>query len=54
MEQTKNAGQEAVEMGEIVGIVRKHYFESVDAKATHDYWSIKPVPSTERKIVRIA
>jgi hypothetical protein len=35
-------------------VVKDHYFEIVDEKATREYWSIKPLPQTERKIVAIA
>jgi integrase len=54
MEQTKNAGQVALEMGNSAAIVMKHYFEIVDAKAARDYWSIEPVPQGDKKIVRMA
>jgi len=51
LEQTKNAGQVALEMGNSAGIVMKHYFEIIDEKATREYWLIKPIPRTDRKIV---
>ena len=51
MEQTKNAGQVALEMGNSPAVVMKHYFEIVDARAAREYWSIKPLPRTDRKIV---
>jgi len=54
LEQTKNAGQVALEMGNSAGIVLKHYHEIVEAKAAREYWSMKPVPSTDVKIVKIA
>jgi integrase len=54
MEQTKNAGQVALEMGNSAAVVMKHYFEIVDARAAREYWSIKPLPATDRKIVNIA
>ncbi len=51
MEQTKNAGQVALEMGNSAAVVMKHYFEIVDAKDAKAYWSIKPIPQDDRKIV---
>ena len=45
MEQVKNAGQVALEMGNSASIVMKHYFEIIDAAAAQEYWSISP-PST--------
>ena len=54
MEQTKNEGQVALEMGNSPKIVRDHYFEIVDASAAKTYWSLKPLPQTDRKIVSIA
>jgi integrase len=53
MEQTKNAGQVALEMGNSAAVVMKHYFEIVDAKAAADYWSIRPVSETGRKIIAL-
>ena len=50
----KNAGQVAPEMGKSAGIVLKHYHEIVEGKAAREYWSIKPVPSTDGKIIKIA
>jgi hypothetical protein len=38
-------------MGNSAGIGMKHYAELVDAKAAREYWSIKPIRSTDRKIV---
>ena len=38
-------------MGNSAGIGMKHYVELVDAKAAREYWSIKPIRSTDRKIV---
>jgi hypothetical protein len=32
---------------------RRHVYD-VDARAAREYWSIKPLPRTDRKIVRIA
>jgi hypothetical protein len=54
MEQTKNAGQVALEMGNSPAVVMAHYFEIVDAKAASEYWSIKPIPQVDRKIVAIS
>jgi integrase len=51
MEQTKNAGQVALEMGNSPAVVMKHYFEIVDARAAREYWSIKPLRRGDRKIV---
>ena len=54
MEQTKNEGQVALEMGNSPKIVKDHYFEIVDAEAASEYWSIKPLAKHDRKIVAIA
>jgi integrase len=54
MEQTKNEGQVALEMGNSPQIVKDHYFEIVDERAAKEYWSIKPLPHSDRKIVAIA
>ena len=54
MEQTKNAGQVALEMGNSAAIVMAHYFEIVDEKAAREYWSIRPIPRSDRKIIAIA
>jgi integrase len=54
MEQTKNEGQVALEMGNSPQIVKDHYFEIVDERAAKAYWSIKPLPKDDRKIVAIA
>lgn len=54
IEQTKNAGQVAWEMGNSAALVMKHYFEIVDDRAAREYWSIKPLPATDRKIVKSA
>jgi integrase len=54
MEQTKNEGQVALEMGNSPQVVKDHYFEIVDEKAARDYWSIKPLPKGDRKILAIA
>jgi len=31
----------------------EHYFEIVDARTAREYWSIKPLPGSDRKIVNI-
>ena len=54
MEQTKNEGQVALEMGNSPQVVKDHYFEIVDEKAAHEYWNIKPLRKGDRKIVAIA
>jgi integrase len=54
MEQTKNEGQVALEMGNSPKVVKDHYFEIVDERAAREYWSIKPLPTADRKIVAIA
>jgi integrase len=54
MEQTKNEGQVALEMGNSPKVVKDHYFEIVDERAAREYWSIKPLPGDDRKIVAIA
>jgi integrase len=53
MEQTKNEGQVALEMGNSPKVVKDHYFEIVDDHAAREYWSIKPLPKNDRKIVAI-
>jgi integrase len=53
MEQTKNEGQVALEMGNSPKVVKDHYFEIVDERAAREYWSIKPLSHGERKIVAI-
>jgi hypothetical protein len=52
LEQTKNAGQVALEMGNSAGIVMKHYYEVVDAKAAREYWALQPLSKKSRKIIR--
>jgi len=42
MEQTKNAGQVALEMGNSPSVVMEHYFEIVDASKAKAYWAIIP------------
>jgi integrase len=54
MEQTKNEGQVALEMGNSPQIVKDHYFEIVDERAAKAYWDIKPLPRDDRKSVAIA
>jgi integrase len=54
MEQTKNEGQVALEMGNSPQVVKDHYFEIVVERAAREYWSIKPLPRDDRKIVAIA
>jgi integrase len=54
MEQVKNEGQVALEMGNSPQIVKDHYFEIVDERAAREYWSIKPPSKGDRKIVAIA
>ena len=54
MEQTKNEGQVALEMGNSPKVVKDHYFEIVDEHDAKAYWSIKPLPRGDRKIVAIA
>jgi len=44
----------APSLGNSAGIGMKHYVELVDTKAGREYWSIKPIRSTDRKIVAIA
>jgi integrase len=53
MEQTKNEGQVALEMGNSPKVVKDHYFEIVDERAARDYWSIRPVPQTGGKIITL-
>ena len=54
MEMTKNEGQVALEMGNSPQVVKDHYFEIVDERAAKEYWSIKPLPKGDRKIIAIA
>jgi integrase len=54
MEQTKNEGQVALEMGNSPQVVKDHYFEIVDERAAKAYWSIKPLPKDDRKVIAIA
>jgi hypothetical protein len=50
----KNEGQVALEMGNSPKVLKDHYFEIVDERAAREYWSIKPLPTDDRKIVAIA
>jgi hypothetical protein len=52
MEQTKNEGQVALEMGNSPKVVKDHYFEIVDERAAREYWNIMP-QRADRKIVAI-
>jgi integrase len=54
MEQTKNEGLVALEMGNSPKVVKDHYFEIVDESAMLEYWSIRPQAQDDRKIVAIA
>lgn len=53
MEQTKNEGLVALEMGNSPKVVKDHYFEIVDEQAANDYWSLKPLLQHNRKIVAL-
>ncbi len=53
METVKNAGQVALEMGNSAAIVMKHYFDIVEARAAKEYWNIRPIPRSDRKIVAL-
>jgi hypothetical protein len=54
MEETKNEGLVALEMGNSPKVVKDHYFEIVDDKAAQAYWNLKPLPHKDRKIIAIA
>jgi integrase len=54
MEQTKNEGQVALEMGNSPKVVKDYYFEIVDEREAREYWDIKPLSRHERKIVALA
>src|SRR5262245_20349192 len=54
MEQTKNEGQVALEMGNSPKVVKDHYFEIVDEREAREYWDIKPLSRHERKIIALA
>jgi len=49
----KNAGQVALEMGNSAAVVMQHYFEIVEATAAKEYWSIRPLPRSDRKFVTL-
>jgi integrase len=49
LEQTKNAGQVALEAGNSAGIVMRHYHEVVSAKDAAAWWGI--APATDGKLV---
>ena len=55
---TKSYDQVALEMGNSPKIVRDHYAKIIehidDEQAAREYWSIKPLPKDDRKIVAIA
>ena len=53
MEMVKNAGQVALEMGNSAAIVMKHYVDIVEAAAAREYWNIRPLPRSDRKVVRM-
>ena len=53
LEQTKNEGQVALEMGNSPKVVKDHYFEIVDENEAKEYWSIKPA-TDDRKIIAMA
>ena len=54
MEQTKNEGQVALEMGNSPTVVKDHYMEIVDERAAQEYWSIRPLPVGDTKVIAIA
>jgi integrase len=54
MEQTKNEGQVALEMGNSPKVVKDYYFEIVDERAAIEYWSLMPLPRDDQKIITIA
>jgi len=53
MEQTKNEGQVALEMGNSPQVVKDHYFEIVDERAAREYWNIRPLRD-DTKVIAIA
>jgi hypothetical protein len=53
MEMVENAGQVALEMGNSAAIVMRHYYDVVERRAAEAYWSIRPVPRGDRKIVTL-
>jgi hypothetical protein len=54
LEQTKNEGQVALEMGNSPKVVKDHYFEIVDERAAREHRSIRPPPCRNRKIIAFA
>jgi len=54
MEQTKNEGQVALEMGNSPKVVKDHYFEIVEERAASEYWNIKPMPRGDGKIIAMS
>jgi len=54
MEMIKNAGQVALKMGNSPAMVKKHYYEIVDSAPATAYWAIKPLSSSDRKVVAMA
>jgi hypothetical protein len=54
MEQTKNEGLVALEMGNSPKVVKDHYYEIVSDAAAETYWNLKPLPHDDRKIVAAA
>jgi hypothetical protein len=32
----------------------RHYFDIVEKSAAKEYWNIRPLPSADRKIVKLA
>jgi hypothetical protein len=49
----ENAGQVALEMGNSAKVVMDHYHKIVEGDDAKKYWSIKPIPASDRKIVEI-
>jgi len=50
----KERGRSSVGNGQLPKVVKDHYFEIVDEDEAKEYWSIKPLPKGDRKIVAIA
>ena len=54
LEQTKNEGLVALEMGNSPKMVKERYADvGVTAESAREYWSIKPLSHGDRKIVTI-
>jgi site-specific recombinase XerD len=53
LEQVKNEGQVALEMGNSPAMVKRHYAEIVEGDAAAEYWNIRPVKRGDRKIVTL-